>query len=100
MLPFLTFWTTVTTCDAGEDVDHVSWRQADRGKVLAHEFVVHEDVHVPPWPPGLLEDSIPDSGEGLIEPGQESGDIARLKDDLILAVRELAEGRRHSHEHA
>src|SRR5437016_10666874 len=98
-LPFLIERAMSTTGDAGEDVDDVSRIQFRFREGRSDEFLVHEDVHVWPAPARLVDDAIPDSREARFEGAQHRGDVRRLQDDFVLAVRVGTQRRRDPHEH-
>src|SRR5207245_7893743 len=98
-LPFLMERAMLTTGDDGEDVDDVSRIQSRFRQGRSDEFLVHEDVHVRPAPARLVDDAIPDSREVHFEGAQHRGDVRRLEDDFVLAVRVGTQRRRNPHEY-
>src|SRR5438094_6433818 len=93
-LPFLIERAMSTTGDAGEDVDDISGIQFRFRQRCSDEFLVHEDVHVRTAPARLVDDAIPDSREARFEGAQHRGDVRRLQDDFVLAVRVGTQRRR------
>src|SRR5712691_9770354 len=98
-LPFLMERAMSTTGDAGEDVDDVSRIQFRFRQGRSDQFLVHVDVHVRPAPTRLVDDAIPDSREVHVEGAQHRGEVRRLQDDFVLAVRVGTQRRRDLHEH-
>src|SRR3989442_10916701 len=98
-LPFLMERAISTTGDAGEDVDDVSRIQPRFRQGRSDQFLVHEDVHVRPAPARLVDDAIPDSWEVHVEGAQHRGDVRRLEDDFVLAVRVGTQRRRNPHQY-
>src|SRR5437867_7565875 len=98
-LPCLIERAISTTGDAGEDVDDVSRIDSRFRHGRSDEFLVHEAVHVRPAPARLVDDAIPDSREARFEGAEHRGDVRRLQEDLVLAVRVGTQRRRDPHEH-
>lgn len=97
-LPFGIEPATLTTCDAGEDVDDVPRREPHVREGRPHELVVHEDVHVFAPAARLVHDPIADPREGGLEPVHERPRVRDLHDDLVLPARVRSERRRDADE--
>ncbi len=78
-------------------MDHVPASESGFGERGPQEVFVHEDVHVLPPLPRLVDDAVPDPRERPVERPEERRDVVGLEDDLVLSVRVRSKRRRDPH---